>query len=679
LARRVAPGGGRKRRGGAGIPAGPGGAASAAEARAEGMKKIQKGDTKGALERFEAMAELRPRNPAAYSGVGSALLGAGAGKEALKFFEMALKLGDKRADTRLDMGGAHRMAGQLKESLECYRQVMSADPGTAAHVAAHSNMCSVYSDLGMYAEAAKSADAALRLDPSAVQAKTGKGVALMHLCRHQEAAAVLGEAVAAEPESYRAQAGLGGALSALGDAAGALECFEAAVRIDPSDLEAHFKKGVALSKMGEHRRAYEAFAEAGRIEPSSQICAGMALSLVRAHEGEEPGPWHAEADELADRAVGLDSDYAGAHYAKARVLEAAGRDSRGHAEAAARLDPEHGGDPSGEQNASDPRQNRMDAGMGMLEGDGNAAGAVAYFEALVEDEPDYAEGRAALGDALCRSGDPGAALAEFARAQELGADGERVYTGMGEAYDLMGEGQKAEQCYLKAASMGTGRTQAHISLATNYMGQGRLQEALGMAEDALRLQPGNAQANTVKGGALAEMGRSAESVPLLRAAVRALPDSFMAHKCLGQSLLDTDDAAGALRHLQEAARLDPGAVSAHHGMGDALGKLERFQEAYDAYARAAGIEPHAKTYSNMSIMLLNMNASAGPAAGKKWHGRAVSLADMAIKMDGKHAYAYCAKWQLLRASGDERGAAECFRELERLDPALAGRMGGGRA
>ena len=636
------------------------------------MKKIQAGDTKGALDLFEAMAEMRPRNPAAYSGVGSALLGAGAAKDALKFFEIALKMGDKRADTRLNMGGAHRMAGQLKESLECYRQVMSADPGTAAHVAAHSNMCSVYSDLGMYAEAAKSADAALRLDPGAVQAKTGKGVALMHLCRYQEAAAVLGEAVAAEPGSYMAQVGLGGALSALGDAAGALECFEAAARIDPWDLEAHFKRGMELSKMGEHRRAYEAFAEAARIEPSSQICAGMALSLVRAHEGEKPGSWHAEADELADRAVGLDPDYAVAHYAKARVLEAAGKDSRAHAEAAARLDPEHGGDPSGEE-AYDPRQNRMDAGMGMLEDGGKAAGAVAYFEAFVNDEPGYADGRAALAEALCASGDPGAALAEFARALEMGADG------MGEAYDMMGEGAKAEECYLKAASAGTGRTAAQISLAANYMGQGRLKEAMAMAEDALRLQPGNAQANTVKGAALAEMGRPAESIPLLRAAARALPGSFMAHKCLGQSLLDTDDAGGALRHFEKAARLDPGAVSAHHGMGDALGKLERFQEAYEAYARAAGIEPHAKTYSNMSIMLLNMNAAAGPAAGKEWHGRAVSLADTAIKMDGKYAYAYCAKWQLLRASGDERGAAECFRELERLDPALADRMAGGRA
>ena len=484
MARRVAPGGGRRRRGRAGVQerARPGGAGSAAAARAEGMKKIQAGDARGALAHFEAMAEMRPRNPAAYSGVGSALVSAGAGKDALKFFEIAIKLGDKRADTRLNMGGAHRMAGQLKESLECYREAMSADPGPAAHVAAHSGMCSVYSDLGMYADSLKSADEALRLDPGAVQAKTGRGVALLHLCRYEEAAAVLREVVGAEPGSDLAQAGLGGALSALGDAAGALECFEAAARIDPSDLESHFKKGIVLSKMGEHARAYEAYAAAGRIDQTSQICAGMALALVRAHEGGEPGPWHAEADELADRAVGLDPDYAGAHYAKARVLDAAGKDSKAHAEAAARLDPEHGGDPSGEEDASDPRQNRVDAGMAVLMDDGNAAGAVLRFEALVKDEPGYADGRAALGAALCRSGDPGAALAEFGKALELGADSERVYTGMGDAYDLMGEDEKAEECYRKAASVGTGRTEAQISLATKYMGQGRLQEATDLAE-----------------------------------------------------------------------------------------------------------------------------------------------------------------------------------------------------
>ena len=657
-------------RGRAGVPGRaerPGGAGSAAAAREEGMRKIRAGDTRGALERFEAMAQLRPRNPAAYSGVGSALVSVGAGKDALKFFEIAIKLGDKRADTRLNMGGAHRMAGELKESLECYREAMSVDPGPAAHVAAHSNMCSVYSDLGMYADAVKSADGALRLDPGAVQAKTGKGLALLHLCRHQEAAAVLREAVGAEPGSYTAQVGLGGALSALGDAEGALECFEAAARIDPSDSEAHFKKGIALSKMGEHARAYEAYAAAGRIDESSQFCASMALSLVRAHEGEEPGPWHAEADELADLAVGLDSDYAVAHYAKARVLDAAGKDSKAHAEAAARLDPEHGGDPSGEEEASDPRRNRLDMGASMLADGGNAAGAVLYFEALVKDEPGSAEGRAGLGSALAASGEPGAALAEFEKARELGADEAQVYTGMGEAYERMGEDGKAEECYLKAASLGTGRTAAQISLATNYMGQGRLRDALDMAEEALRLQPGNAQANTVKGAALAETGRTAESIPLLRAAARALPGSFMAHKCLGQSLLDADDAEGALRHFEAAARIDRDSVAAHHGKGDALAKLQRFQEAYDAYARAAGIEPHAKTYTNMSIALLNMNADS-PAG--EWHGRAASLADRAIKMDGQYAYAHYAKSLVLRASGDERGADECLRRVKALDPAL---------
>ena len=661
MARRSFPGGGRR---------GRGRKASAGRAGyAEGMKKLMAGDDDGALAYFRSMAAARPRDSHAHSGMGAALMSCGRTKEALASFRKALDLGDDMADTRFNMGAACRMLRMPGESLKCYRDALAMVPDSAE---VRVSMSYVYQDLEMYGDAADSAGEALRLDPGCRGAKAAKGVALLHMGKYGEAAETLREAVAADPGSRVAQNGLGGALFFTGDAQGALECFEAAARISPSDAGARFKMGLALSKMGEHGRAYESFASAARIEKTPRALAGVAVSLARAHEGEPPGPWSAEADEAADGALAMDSDWAGAHYAKAVLLEAQGGDSEKHRAEAARLDPEHGGDPSFDYADSDPRQIRMEIGVQMLAG--NVAGALSCLKALTSEEPGFADGHIALSAALAASGDARAARAELERALENSDGVEHAYRSLANVYGRMGLDEESEKYRRKADEEGSGPAAAQIRLAEKLMISGKRREAMAAADEALKAQPGNATASAIKGIALAEQGRFSESIPPLLDVVRSVPDSAQAHRQLGQSYISSGDAAGALRHFGEAARLDPDDRWGHHGVGDALGQLGRFQEAYDAYARADGIEPHAKTYSNMSVMVLRMNTGGAgpdaPAVGEEWREEALALADKAIDLDAKYPYPHYAKSLILRASGDERGADECLRRVKRLDPAL---------
>jgi len=660
LARRVFPGGGRRGRG----------RASAGRAGyAEGMKKLMAGDEGAALGHFRSMAAARPRDPYAHSGMGAALMSCGRAKEALASFRKALDLGDDMADTRLNMGAVCRTLRMPGESLKCYRDALAMAPDSAE---VRVSMSYVYHDLEMYGDAADSAGEALRLDPGCRGAKAARGVALLRMGKYGEAAGVLREAVAADPGSRIAQSGLGGALFFEGDAEGALECFEAAARISPSDAGAHFRAGLVLAKLGEHGRAYDAFAEAARLEKTPQSLAGMAISLVRAHEGGAPGPWSAEAAEAADGALAMDSGWAGAHYAKALLLEAQGKDSKYHRDEAARLDPEHGGDPSVDYAESDPRQIRMEIGVQMLAG--NVAGAISCLKALTSEEPGFADGHIALSAALRASGDARAARAELERAVENSDGVENAYRSVANVFGRMGLEEEAAKFGRMADEAGSGPAAEQIRRAEKLMIGGKRKEAMGAADEALKAQPGHATASAIKGIALAEQGRFSESIPPLLDVVRSVPDSAPAHRQLGQSYISSGDAEGALRHFGEAARLDPDDRWGHHGVGDALGQLGRFREAYEAYARASGIEPHAKTYSNMSVMLLHMNtAGAGPdapAVGEEWRDEALALVDKAMELDAKYPYPHYAKSLILRASGDERGADECLRRLKKMDPAL---------
>ena len=628
----------------------------------EGMRKIGGGDARGALSHFAAMAEKNPRDPLAFAGLGAAYITAGSGKEALESIKRAVKLGDGRAETDGDMGTAYRMLGMYDEAMECYRRALGKKPDSAP---LHANMAYVYGNWGMYEDVIETADRALRLDPSMYAAKMSKGTALLNACRYAEAAAVLREAAGAEPGSYAAQEHLGEALSSAGDAKGAVECFEAAARIDPSDAVCRWRKGLALTMAGEHARAYESHAAAAKIEQSSYVLADMALALAAMHGGEAPGAWLAKARDLADRALEANSGEAGAHYAKAVLLEAEGGDSKKHREEAARLDPEHGGDSVAE--ALDERRRRVSEAMGLLCRDG--AGAVSRLESLIGDAPDFAEGRMALGAALAASGRSEAALVEFEKARELGAEA-RAYGGMANAYEIMGEKKKAREFRLKAESAGSRR--ASVRLAQSFMREGRRGDAVRAADSALKLGP-DAEANIVKGAALVEMGRFRESVKPLKEAVRLSPGSPRAHAYLGDALSQAGKMEDALSQYDEALRLDSSYARALRGRGDALSHLGRFQEAYEAYERALEVEPLAKTYSNMALTLLNSHARDGSAfddPGGEWLGRALSLVDKAIEMDKNYGYAHFAKSKLLLLSGDERGADACARRAAKLNPSL---------
>ena len=673
MARRVPPGGprsGKSRRARKKSPIRPG-------LYDECLNQLLGGDGEGAMRRFERMLRDHPDSPEGYSGVATALGMDKPSRESLRCFEMALKLGDERADTRFNMGNAYRSLGMDDEAMKSYRAALEKAPDFAP---IYFSMSCISCDTGMYEDALKSASESIRLMPDLHEAKAVKGTALLRMGRKEEALRVLAEAARAKPGSYVIQDDLGAALSETGDDEGALRCFEAAIRIDPSDPSCHRKKAAALSRLGDHGGAYRAYAAAAELAPDSHMYASMAMSLARMHRGEAVGGWHAEATALADRAVGRDPGYSYAHFVKAHLLDLAGEDPGEHRKAAERL----GGrdDRQGADADLPPAEILLAKGMHMLMQEGNIPGALSQFRALVGADPGSADARAALGTALGMAGAGKEALAELKEALRLGGDDAAVYANMGNVYDIMDMPRKAEECYRKSASMGSTEVAAQIHLAHNYRKRGEIGASLRVADDALRHQPGHPEANIARGVALADQGRFAESVGPLRDAVRASPESFEAQLHLGESLSATLDTEGALRCFEEAVRLDPDHPAGHHEVGNMLARMGRFQEAYEAYERSAKLEPRAQTYANMATTLSSLNAADGrlppgvSAAGEGWHALATELADRALGMDDDYAYGHFVKAQLLLMSLRDDEAEEHLLRAMMLDPAFADDMTG---
>ena len=152
-------------------------------------------------------------------------------------------------------------------------------------------------------------------------------------------------------KELRASLRRGRSLAASGGTEGALRRFEAAVEIAPGDAEAHHERADMLARQEKFQEAYDSCARSAEIEPRAQTCANMAMALTNLHGLRNPGAERRRrATDPADRAIGTGEGYAYAHFVKAYLLLAAGREpeTKERIARAVSLDPGFARDSTGE-------------------------------------------------------------------------------------------------------------------------------------------------------------------------------------------------------------------------------------------------------------------------------------------------------------------------------------------
>lgn len=101
---------------------------------AQGDKRLERGDTDGAMEAFRAALASRASGSEANTGMGYAMLDQGQVRQAVAYFRKAARNG--YAEASLGLGDAHRKLGQKAEALKAYNQYLRRLPnGSKAHYA----------------------------------------------------------------------------------------------------------------------------------------------------------------------------------------------------------------------------------------------------------------------------------------------------------------------------------------------------------------------------------------------------------------------------------------------------------------------------------------------------------------------------------------------------------------
>lgn len=230
-----------------------------------GIAALQTGDTVRGIELIVQSLRINPRQPAAYSNIGRALLvEMKRPAEALANFDRALQLKPDYVEAHNHRGNVLLELGRPAEALASYDRALQLKPGLAD---AHNNRGNALLDLQRAQEALASFDRALQLKPGSADAHNNRGSALRELKRAPEALASHDRALQLKPEFAEALYNRGNALRDLHRAPEALDSYDRALRLKPDFVEALNNRGNALLDLQRAQEALASFEHALRLRP----------------------------------------------------------------------------------------------------------------------------------------------------------------------------------------------------------------------------------------------------------------------------------------------------------------------------------------------------------------------------------------------------------------------------
>lgn len=193
----------------------------------------------------------------------------------------------------------------------------------------------------------------------------------------------------------------------------------------------------------------------------------------------------------------------------------------------------------------------------------DAAGATIELKNLLQQNPDNAQGRLYLGQALLEAGDMGGAEIELRRAMELGAPRDRVLPLLAEALLNSGQSRKlvgefTDETLAEPGAMST--LQQHLALAN--LAQGNVQEAKVAANRALQLTPDSEGAVLVGARVKLASGQPDEALAALDALLARDPKAAKALMLKAEVLLARGNPDMAEPLLRQVLALEPASYDA---------------------------------------------------------------------------------------------------------------------
>jgi tetratricopeptide (TPR) repeat protein len=524
-------------------------------------------------------------------------------ESALERLNTQLLVNPKDPWTRFKQARTLHRLGRLDQAISSYESAIRGKPDMAD---AHFHLGTCFLVREQLEAAAASFHAAAAAKPDYLEALLAEADALLALGRPGDAAPPLTRAAELDPSNLPLLLKLAQVQVAAERFEEAVTMYERARRLAPADLEIQ----LALARvMCRARRWHPARALLTELAPATkkreaysllaEACLGLeqreaALEAYGTSLGIEPEhlPTLIAAATL-DAALGRD-DTASERFARARAL---GPDTRGLAGA-------HG--------EVLLRTKQVDAA------------AEAFRKELGLDESNAAA-HAGLGACLRLQGRAVEALAELERARALDPASATMHLELAHVYDALNRSDEARASLHEAETRGANDPTIWSRLAHHHLGKERDAEALAAFDRSLALHADNADALYQRGRLLMRQsngdGREQDALKALLESRRLRPEHGATLAAIGaiyRRLERHAEAVSVLEALRERERA-PGQridVEARAGLGDSLQKLERQQDALDAFRQVLAEAPdHVPAERGAATAMLALGLKGDGVAG----------------------------------------------------------------
>ena len=221
--------------------------------------------------------KARPNN-----NFGQVMLAQGKVKEAIYYYDRAIRLSPKFIYLYNNRGAAYAKLGLYQKAIENYDEAIRLNRD---HFSAYYNRANSYAALGKDQMAIADYRQAIRLSPKFANAYINLGIVQIKLGHYREAIDNCSQAVRLKPRDPNGYYNRGEAYLKLGLYQQAIEDFSTVVRLQPGDYEAYHLRGVAHGKLDFHRSEIEDYSQAIRLKPDYRNALdGRAASYFRQND-----------------------------------------------------------------------------------------------------------------------------------------------------------------------------------------------------------------------------------------------------------------------------------------------------------------------------------------------------------------------------------------------------------
>lgn len=246
-----------------------------------GWRYLLAGDYKEALPYFESAIKGDPGLVEAYYGEAYCLYQLGRKQESVPAFRQALKLKPDYSEAHYNLGVALDDLGHKEEAIKEYQEAIRITPRVEI---IYLSLGLAYVDLGRFEEGINAYKQALAIWPDYAEAYVDLGLAYEGCGRTDEAIQAIQKAIQIAPDLAEAQYNLGVIYDHHQRLDEALEAYRQAILIKPDHAQAYYSLGVIQGNRGHWKEALQAFQQVIRFDPGyvyAHYNLGVAFSKLK--------------------------------------------------------------------------------------------------------------------------------------------------------------------------------------------------------------------------------------------------------------------------------------------------------------------------------------------------------------------------------------------------------------